>query len=207
MTEKDIPREVQCNLDAGECYHSRKKVLELEADLKKTDEKYDTRISKLEEDLTQRITTLEKKSDERDHSIEKEISDLDKHFSVIFEKNNTLIEGMTEMLGEVKESYRTIGGKLQDVTAKVESMQRDVTRIDANLGSFELNTNENLHHVSQEIHAVEKEVHDVDNKGKMDVVEIMRDQTKSKIAPYLIAGGAGAAILGLITALIQHFSG
>lgn len=207
MSERDIPRDVECSLSAGECYHSRKKVVELEKNLKEIDEKQTERLNQVEKDLGNRIKSLEEKSDERDKTIEDKISDLDKHFSVIFEKNNTLIEGMTDMLGEVKDSYKTIGGKLQDVTSKVESMQKDVTRIDANLGSFEVNTNENLHHVSQEIHAVEKEVHDVDNKGKMDVVEIMRDQTKSKIAPYLVAGGAGAGILGLIVALFQHFAG
>lgn len=194
-----------------ECYHRQQQVEGLVRSVKELDNKYDTRIRDVEDKLDTRISRLECKSDERDHTIESQINKLDKHVSEVLARNNTVIEGVTKTLKDVETSYKAVGEQIQGVTNKVDTLQHDVTHIEAKMTSFESHVNGEISSVTHELHAVEKnvekEIHDVDNKGKMDVVEIMRDQTKSKVGQYLTVGGIGAGIFAIITYLIQHFGG
>ena len=206
MEQNNIPRE-SCEFGTPqECYHRQKQVQKLEQEVERLDQKIDTKVDTLANKLECRISTLEQKSDKQDHIIEKKLDDLDKQFSVLFEKNNATMENLTSVLGEVKSSYKIVGDKISDISTRVQMVQSDVSRLDGKVSSVESQVHDGLNHVSDQVHDVEKEVHLVDNKGKMDVVEIMRDQAKTKIAPYLWAGG-GAGIVAIIWAIVQHFMG
>lgn len=207
MEEKNTPRETCDQVGSPvECYHRQKQVESLVKDVDCLKEKFEVKINKVKDDLSKRIEKLEKKSDEQDHTIENKINDLDKNFSMMFERNNTVMSNLTDMLGEVKSSYKIVGDKIQDVSTKLQAVQNDVNRIEGKVSSVEAQVHEGLNHVSDEVHSVEREVHDIDNKGKMDVVEMMRDQTKARISPYLWLGG-GAGIVAAIWAIVQQILG
>lgn len=206
MEQNNIPHE-SCEFGVPqECYHRQQQVQKLEKEVERLDQKIETKVIALEEKFECRIGTLEHRSDEQDHIIEKKIDELDKQFTVMFEKNNTTMENLTSVLGEVKSSYKIVGDKISDISTRVQMVQSDVSRLDGKVSSVESQVHDGLNHVSDQVHDVEKEVHLVDNKGKMDVVEMMRDQTKAKISPYLWAGG-GAGIVAAIWAIVQHFMG
>jgi len=111
-----------------------------------------------------------------------------------YEKQILVTEKLDNTLGEMNISMLNMGHTLENLSVNQGETSRD------------------LEQTKNEVHAIKKRIAEVDNKGKIDIVEVTASGLKKGaidgIAKWLLAGGvalsAGYAIFSLISTIVNN---
>lgn len=176
------------------CFYNQKHMEDLDVKLGKMESKFEKRLSKLEE-----------RSDDRDQQLLERILEMDKQYALIISANSQALEAHSATMQKIEGTLIEMTHELSNVVQRVSDMNHNMSHINDRVGGVEKQLACDEQSLNARLDKIGNKVCEVDEKSKIDVVETMRDQTRTKLAPYLVGGGVAAGIVALFKILENFF--